>query len=848
MIGIVSLGFLLLSVFYLARVIARFFFEEDKTKMRKKWILIFMMGCILVVVLDFKGVVDMVLVLWAWVLLVLALLFKYPVRRKNVFTHVILGLVVITFYSAYMFEKYVSIKDRNNLEVLAGRILDGTDSDAEYRFLEFQKDLASDSLIWAKKDIQDYSEDELQEQLSRKYFKGFWTKYDITVSVFDSEGNQLSRPNESVARTEKQMDDAVYAWEGKGNLSGLTKTIESENNVNYILRMNVGDNIGRVFIELALRIIPEELGFPELLLEREDMFDEELSEYSIAQYKGTKLLAQHGDYDYKTERDFDKMEMGSDRAYFNENGFTHYPFRRSQETYVISGESKSSMGHVTTFTYLFTMFGFMMLIGVMIERLIVGRTTMVINLQNKIQMLIIGIVIASLFIFGFGAYYYIISQNQEKNENLLSEKVESVLIELSHKLEKEQAINDKDKLELYLDKFSKVFFTDINLFDLEGRLMASSRPQLFNKGVISTQMEPQAFIMLSRERESKYIHQENIGKLNYLSAYVPFRNSQNEILAYLNLPYFAKQSELENELSAFVVAVVNILVVLFALSTIIALIFSNWITRPLKILQENLASIRLDRTNRPIQYSGTDEIASLVKEYNAKVKELEENAEVLAKSERESAWREMAKQVAHEIKNPLTPMKLSIQYLQRSWEDGSEDWDSKFIEQIDTLSGIATAFSDFAQMPTPATEKFGLIGLLEQAVELFAGHPDMSVTFTSEVSRDELIVADKGQLTRLFNNLLKNAIQSIPDDQEGKVTVELMVKGFNYIIEVKDNGVGIPAEMTDKIFVPNFTTKTTGTGLGLAMCKNIVESAGGEIWFKSKMDVGTSFFVSLPKK
>jgi two-component system nitrogen regulation sensor histidine kinase NtrY len=326
-------------------------------------------------------------------------------------------------------------------------------------------------------------------------------------------------------------------------------------------------------------------------------------------------------------------------------------------------------------------------------------------------------------------------------------------------------------------------------------------------------------------------------------------------VAYLNLPYFAKQGELENELSEFLVAVVNVLILLFIISIIIGVMVSSWLTYPLQLLRDNLAQVKLGATNRPIEYEGTDEISSLVAAYNSKVQELQENAELLAKSERESAWREMAKQVAHEIKNPLTPMKLSIQYLQKSLEDKGPDWDVRFkrstdmlIEQIDTLSGIATAFSDFAKMPTLNAERFDLLLVLNQVVDLFENDPLADVSFGSELKQAQSIWADKDQITRLFMNLIKNAVQSIPENQEGRVKVLLSFKGYQYIIEVKDNGVGIPIEMREKIFEPNFTTKSTGTGLGLAMCKNIVELSGGEIWFRTEVGKGSSFLVSLPAK
>jgi nitrogen fixation/metabolism regulation signal transduction histidine kinase len=232
--------------------------------------------------------------------------------------------------------------------------------------------------------------------------------------------------------------------------------------------------------------------------------------------------------------------------------------------------------------------------------------------------------------------------------------------------------------------------------------------------------------------------------------------------------------------------------------------------------------------------------------------ELSKSAELLAKSEREIAWREMAKQVAHEIKNPLTPMKLSIQHLQRLKDDNSPDMEQKMkqltqtlIEQIDTLSNIATEFSNFAKMPKATLEKENLFHIISTSIALFSESENVVIKFNNQLN-NPIILGDKEQLMRVFNNLIKNAIQSIPNDRKGKIEIGLAQENSNYLICIKDNGVGITADIVDKIFVPNFTTKTAGMGLGLAMVKNMVESVNGKIWFKSNAGEGTVFYVSLP--
>ena len=310
---------------------------------------------------------------------------------------------------------------------------------------------------------------------------------------------------------------------------------------------------------------------------------------------------------------------------------------------------------------------------------------------------------------------------------------------------------------------------------------------------------------------------------------------------------------MEKEISAILSAIINIYVLLFVISVILALAISEYFTKPLKLIQEKLSKIKLGKANEPIEWSSPDEIGSLVNEYNRMIEELQKSTELLAKSERETAWREMAKQVAHEIKNPLTPMKLSIQHLQRTWKNKDDDMDKKIeritqtlIEQIETLSAIASEFSNFAKMPLTVSEKINIRSILENSIELFKDSTDTEFTFDSSLT-EAFVYADKEQMLRVCNNLLKNALQAIPENRQGKIEVALSKKNSTFLIKIKDNGSGISEDTMNKIFTPNFTTKTGGMGLGLAMVKSIVENFNGKIWFETAREKGTTFFVSLPE-
>jgi nitrogen fixation/metabolism regulation signal transduction histidine kinase len=287
----------------------------------------------------------------------------------------------------------------------------------------------------------------------------------------------------------------------------------------------------------------------------------------------------------------------------------------------------------------------------------------------------------------------------------------------------------------------------------------------------------------------------------------------------------------------------------------IAVFISGRLTAPLSMLSEGLASVEVGKKSEHLKYRGNDEIGELVKQYNRMVEEIEESTYKLANSEREYAWREMAKQIAHEIKNPLTPMKLNVQQLLKSWNDKVPGFEKKLerfasnqIEYINNLSSIASAFSAFAKMPGNNPMEVNLPDQIKISLELFKNTDNITFGVKWPHENKIIVYADKEHLNGVFSNLIKNGIQSIPPGREGLIKVNLQVLGDKVVVAISDNGSGIPEELQKKLFTPNFTTKTSGMGLGLSIVKKYVESANGRIWFESEADKGTVFYVELPLK
>ena len=298
------------------------------------------------------------------------------------------------------------------------------------------------------------------------------------------------------------------------------------------------------------------------------------------------------------------------------------------------------------------------------------------------------------------------------------------------------------------------------------------------------------------------------------------------------------------------VTLINLYAFIFLVSSVITVVITRWIVRTFNIITRQFETLNLQKNERLV-WPYDDEIGKLVDEYNKMVQKVEENALLLAKSERESAWREMARQVAHEIKNPLTPMKLNIQYLQQAIKTNNPNIkqladrvSASVVEQIDNLSYIASEFSNFAKMPEARPEEIDLGELLVKAVELYHGIENLSISVQQTLTK-VIILSDKSQILRVFTNLLENAKQAIPAERAGEIGVKITPDGKNVIVSITDNGEGIPEEVGRRIFQPYFTTKSSGTGLGLAMTKKIIELWSGAIWFESLEGVGTTFFVKL---
>lgn len=404
----------------------------------------------------------------------------------------------------------------------------------------------------------------------------------------------------------------------------------------------------------------------------------------------------------------------------------------------------------------------------------------------------------------------------------------------------------KDKIYEIADNLSVEF----NIYDLGGTLVKSSKPSFENDTLVAC-MSTEILNDLMNSVDKRYVETNEILGGDYRSSYIIFTDFKSKPLGILNVPYFEDDSFNDDELKEFLVRLGYAYFVMLLVAIAFAYFVSRYITRSLKTISDKMNETRLEKRNQKIELKGaSEEVSLLVESYNSMIDELEESAVKLARSEREQAWREMAKQVAHEIKNPLTPMRLSVQSFQRKFDPNDPDarqkideYSKTLIQQIDTMSSIASAFSNFAKMPAQKNETLNVVEVVDLALDIFA---EDYLTFKCD-KKEIIAKLDRTQLIRVITNLVKNAIQAISQIDNPKVDIELTDDSKNVIIIVSDNGHGITDENKPKVFEPKFTTKTSGMGLGLAMIKNIIETYNGNITFTSNEGEGSTFNVTLPK-
>ena len=440
-------------------------------------------------------------------------------------------------------------------------------------------------------------------------------------------------------------------------------------------------------------------------------------------------------------------------------------------------------------------------------------------------------------------------QSSQYHEQRLERKKTQLLRSISYIFQESRNDINAIKLDsIFEDKIfeiADVQNVDFSIYTLDGILLNTT---LIDS--VRTKLNESVIIELQQSNGLSIIKKTTIDNVQYRSSFSVVLDNRSNPIWILNLPYYDDDSLNTYELDSFIIVLVEVYLFLLIVAIIFSYLISVYITKSLSEIGKKIKKTRLDKTNTKIQIKArSKEVNILVESYNKMVEKLNQSVEELSKSNKEQAWREMAKQVAHEIKNPLTPMRLSVQSFQKNFHKNDSNIDKKLdefiktlIQQIDTMSTIASAFSNFAEMPAQEGGKINIIEITRLALKIFK---EKHITFDSE-HRDLQVSIDRTQMIRIITNLIKNAIEACDKVQDPLIEVSIELKNQNVLIYIKDNGVGISKDLQNKIFEPKFTTKTSGMGLGLGMVQNLVNSYAGEISFKSKIGQGTTFKILFP--
>ncbi|MBD0288273.1 MAG: histidine kinase, partial [Flavisolibacter sp.] len=555
--------------------------------------------------------------------------------------------------------------------------------------------------------------------------------------------------------------------------------------------------------------------------------------YRIAVYENGKLTGFSSKYPFPISVAPNTIPIGVSKRI---NGdFNELWYKAStQKIVVIASKRETLIESITLFSYLFCAFLLMVAIVQLFAffmklsgNIKIRNVFWQLNIRSQVHGTIILVSALSFIIIGIATITFFIKRYNQNNEDKLNRTALIMVEQMREALTRRDTFDDivavhnsgsNNDLQQTINEVADIHNVDVNVYDPTGNLKITSQSEVYNKGVLSQKMHPIAFYKLRLQKLVQFVQKENLSSLQYLSMYYAVRDNKGDVRAYINVPYFLSQYELTQEISNFLVTIINLNAFIFLIAGIVALIIANKITRSFSVIGDKMKEIRLGKSNEEIEWTRNDEIGALVVQYNKMVQELERSADALAKSEREGAWREMARQVAHEIKNPLTPMKLSIQYLQKAVDNNQPNVKeltanvaTTLVEQIDHLSKIAADFSRFANIGNRNIEQFDLHQTIDGLKDLYSTYPNVTVIW-NKAEEPVPIEADRTHINRLFANLLANAVEACHKNKQCIIEIYETLQEDAVLIEVKDNGDGIPAEMQPKIFTPNFTTKSSGTG------------------------------------
>ncbi|WP_245970515.1 sensor histidine kinase [Pseudochryseolinea flava] len=753
-------------------------------------------------------------------------------------------------YAIYHYSWQQKIDDQFRF---ANEFLIDRDIFGEYLLQETAAKISRDVFIQTRVASPFLNRDAIRQKIRQVFLPGYFNKYDVEIFLFNSSGGSLDE-GVSITFAELIRNNKAATQTGYGDvyyLNSIDGTVAQQ----YVVAVPVKRSssiAGYVVLTLGLkRVIPQNV-YPELLVDNraQQVFREQDLSYVVFSREG--ILYSAGDFNYEQ---FDREWLGSIDIHtqgFNAAGYDHIAEEDDNGRVAVVSSPE------TTKTYALGIFSFLMVLGLMLVLVFIliqglvnyfrgdklyfsARVQLYLNLAFFLPLIVVSISTLSLT--------NRFSQNQLNQEYLDKARAfgDQLSVTLSEVLESDDV--NIPTFNSSVGDLAKLTNMDANVYDKFGVLMATSQPLIFENNLLSDYIN-QSALQKVRIGDNAFIRTEQAGKLMYYVAYAALKKpSSGELIGIVGIPFFRSAFSLEKVQIGIFVNILNTFCLIFIALVILSYFVSQWLTFPLKFITQSLRRTSLTKTNQPLVWKADDEIGLMVREYNQMLFSLSESKAELEQTQRERAWREIAQQVAHEIKNPLTPMKLTLQQLERALQSGKSSEEktqkavSSLLTQVDTLNEIASSFSSFAKMPEPVIQKLEITSLIKRIVDLHSPTGDLSVRLPH---RELYVMGDEQLLGRTFSNIILNAFQAAIPGRSNPVVVDVDVANKQCVVSIADRGKGIEPAIAERIFIPYFTTKKSGSGLGLAIAKQGIEQMKGKLWFETKPGLGTAFFIELP--
>ncbi len=770
--------------------------------------------------------------------------------RINAFSYRSVSIAAVLF-AATLFTLSTQLgfqKEESRARVWAYRLSAPRDLALELSLRSMEPSIAEDGMIARLASVNDGG-NIITNRIKENYLYRSLGDYDINVEMCSNEDIEClmlfsKRLGDGTPIAPDSRFMCIYNNNGKASYAGMFTYVDPVTGGLIRLLLDIDSKSNRE--DNGYNSIFKELSGPGNSVKIPD-------NYSYAKYIDKKLVSYKGTYGYPTLLSEKYLTyLDRNRRFFRSPKSIHFINKTDENEVIIISRAKRSLLQALSavLTILAFVFVFLLPLAYRHRRIVDTRRTF----KKRITAAFIVAISAALVSVAAVSIKFVFDRNASDSYNMMTSKISTIqtLIETEARDAEDYAALVNQEFRNRLLDIASTTKSDLSLYSADGMVFISTVSDVFEQSLLSPRIYGNAYDGIVNKHQRVGIYRESIDGHKYYAMYAPIFNQDDRMVAIVSSPYTDHNNVMREAVPHAILMLILVLTLLVVFTTAARRVVDRLLD-PLTEIGRKMSAVSTSGLEY-IHYDHDDEITSLIDSYNRMVGDLEESTRILAETERDKAWSEMARQVAHEIKNPLTPMKLTIQRLIRMKERGDGTFDERFgelsgviLEQIDILTETANEFSTFAKLYSEEPVDIDLDQMLQEQISLFDNRENVKISYIGR--RDSVVNGPKPQIIRVFVNLISNAIQAV-DGRDGaaiNVLLRTAQKDGFYEIVVEDNGSGVSEENIGRLFTPNFTTKSSGTGLGLAISRNIIKKCGGEISYRRSYTLGgAAFTVLLP--